>query len=412
MVINKTITGLLISLPLFAQYFPAGGGSGGGGSLTSPLITTPITLPHIKAGILNARTGTSGTRILVVSDSVGRGFNSGMTPDTFGSAWYRLASLLTANGTPAVNALVVPGSLPDSRFSLGSGWGAGSNSTAVNTYGGTGNTGNLVVTPFAASTTVGAFAFSSVKVYVFGNNAGVAPVNPGNYSATCTGGSAGTLLGNAQASQGVYSFTASCGASSATNTITITCTGTSTFCQVLGVELVPTTANQLIFLNYGVSGASSSSWHVSNSGWGGNEVIALIAPNVCVIQDLGVNDSAPGGLNMPPATFQANMAGIIGSCNSSSADTLLMDMPTSATVAQNPGSGDARALLEVQYLPVYKTLYTNEFNAAQNATYISFWNYWAATWNYNNFMCGDSLHPCGPFGYDDMADFLYKTIFK
>lgn len=408
---QQFIAGLVIPF-LFFQYFPAGGGSGG--SLTSPTLTTPINLPKLKAALTNVRNGTSGFRIFIASDSVGAGFDSGSTPIQNGSAWTRLAALMNANGTPTLNTLVVSGvsGTGDTRFSLGSGWTQAGFSTAVVSFEGAGTTGNLVVTPFAASTSVGAFAFSSVHAFWLGNNAGGSPVNPGTFTFTCTGGTPVVVNGNTQASQNIYSSTAACGSSSATNTLTVSAVGSGTHSDFLGLELIPTAGNAVKFLNGGVSGASSQSWGDPNSGWAGTDFIKLIAPDMCVIHDLGVNDSAPpGGLNLTPAAFSTKMQEIISACNNSSADLLLIDMPISATVAQNPGSGDARALLEVQYLPIYTALNATQFALSQNSTYLSVWNWWKATWNYNNFGCGDSLHPC-IFGYDNMADFFYHSIFQ
>lgn len=384
---------------------------GSPGAATFMTTTTQLNMPKYKAALTAVRNGTGSMRILIPSDSIGAGFDSGSSPIEAGSWPTRLAALLTANGTPAINALVISGvtGTADPRFALGSAWTQAGFSTQIVSFEGAGTTGNLVLTPFASSTTVGAFAFSSVHAFWLGNNGGGSPVNPGTFTFTCTGGTPVVVNGNAQASQGMYSTTVNCGSSSATNTLTVSAAGSGTHSDFLGMELIPTSGAHIIFLNAGVSGASSNSWSVSNSGWGGLDFIKLIAPDACWIDDLGTNDSAPGGLNMPPATFSTNMTAIIGTCNNSSADIVLIDMLTSATAAQNPGSGDARALLEVQYLPVYAALTATQQAASQNATYFSAWNWWNGTWNYNNFMCGDALHPC-VHGYDNLAYFMYLML--
>lgn len=292
---------------------------------------TPVQLPHWRAAVAVVKACAAGSaytgvtcssylnpRVLFAGDSTIFGGSSagGLTTPNI-TDW--LATFLTASGIPS----------NDNSFCGSSAAGLGSRLTYDTRFT---NSGWIQDTSIL---TLGGFAFeatASGNTLTYKPNASTNAFRIfystfpgiGSYTATVTGGSPVTINGNA--AQSMTSILATTTTPSASNTLTLVNSASSTVFMEC-VEAYNNTVNNVDIINAGYWGSESTSLTPSGSPWGPIPAVSVIAPVLTIVEQ-GINDWDG---SVPVATTIANIQAFIAAAQAAGSDVLLVTGTPNAT---------------------------------------------------------------------------------
>jgi len=330
-------------------------------------------LPATRLAIAKVLDGTADMKLLAVGDSTTFG-NLCTNYTTYPSTcnWtHWLVGILNSNGIPAAEGMGVPPSSTnggtDNRWTVGTGWSLGGQAWGTaSSYLGNSPSGSLVYSPHNST------LYDSFDVYYLSANA------VGTYGFTATGGTAVNVT-TSTSSQGTYKATAVAGSASASNTLTVTCTGK---CYVIGIEPFNSTVRRVRVATAGMNGSASSNWTPTGN-FSATQAMQTYAPDLFVTS-LGINDA---GVSQTTANFNSNMTTLIAAQKAIGSDVILMSYP--------PSSITPNSTYEPLYIP-----YLSAIAAANNLAFIDTYNAFGAVWQTT--LMGDPRHP-NDYGYIDWA---------
>lgn len=295
-------------------------------SLLPPSEATAFNSIGYSMAIGNVMSNTSDAEINFIGDSTTAGLASGVTP--YVPLAVRVKTLMPATIPVAIGW--VPLRLADvfANIVVGAGWtnGAPSNGGFGNNSGIGGNApaGSIVFTPYDSC--------DEFDVLLFRNT------GYGTVTITGTGGT--PVVQSAAGTLGVIKATCLCSALSASNTLTITGSGSN--CYVLAVRARNTTKKQLYFNQLGVGSSRADAWGLRDGSLVKSQAcLAFTSPSVTFIQ-LGINDAR---YSVTPESYKASIENILLSSPSS---TVVICPPMKSSASDAGGVTLANELLYVQ----------------------------------------------------------------
>lgn len=368
-----------------------GTGANSNTSLNTTLQNTPaLMLPHFRAGLGRVLAGTGNTTILWVGDSTMMGAYS----NNSGSGDWRLlavpsqfAAMLNRAGVPATSqsfagfGQFVADKSVDPRITIGSSWTQDTSTTVGGDQ-------------LCATTTTNALSFLPVIpvdtfIIYYSKNTG-----QGSISFDINGSGTTTVSQNTSAAFASTTMTGTLG----TNTLNIKYVSGGKTC-VTGIVAYNSAVKQLLSINAGYDGATSTNWNVTTNPWSPGTAIANFGQDLTVIS-LGINNWFN---NTGTSTYITDMQALI---------TQALTIGDVVLVAPNPTISTAPYTQAVQqtYIAAMQSL-----AASNNIPFVDVFDRWVSYAVSNPlglyFAGGSNLHPQG-VGYYDItkADYDYLNI--